>query len=32
MLQDVAIIRWNALIGRYHKHIEPIRRARLGKR
>ena len=32
MLEDVAIIRWNALVGRYNKHIEPIRRARLEKR
>lgn len=32
MLQDVAIIRWNALVGRYAKHTEPIRRASLGKR
>jgi glycosyltransferase involved in cell wall biosynthesis len=31
MLQDVAIIRWNALLGRYAKHTEPIRRASLGK-
>jgi len=32
MLEDVAIIRWNALVGKYNKHIEPIRRARLEKR
>jgi glycosyltransferase involved in cell wall biosynthesis len=32
MLQDVAIIRWNAVLGRYAKHTEPIRRASLGKR
>ena len=32
MLEDVAVIRWNALLGRYAKHTEPIRRASLGKR
>ena len=32
MLEEVAVIRWNALRGRYDKHIEPIRRARLEKR
>lgn len=32
MLEDVAIIRWNALVGRYSKHTEPIRRASIGKR
>jgi dolichyl-phosphate beta-glucosyltransferase len=32
MLEEVAIIRWNALRGRYDEHIEPIRRARLEKR
>jgi glycosyltransferase involved in cell wall biosynthesis len=31
MLEDVAVIRWNALLGRYHKHTEPIRRASLEK-
>ena len=32
MLEDVATIRWNALLGRYKKQTEPIRRATLGKR
>ena len=32
MLEDVAKIRWNALLGRYAKHTEPIRRASLEKR
>jgi glycosyltransferase involved in cell wall biosynthesis len=32
MLEEIAIIRWNALIGRYDKHIEPTRRATLEKR
>jgi dolichyl-phosphate beta-glucosyltransferase len=32
MLEDVATIRWNALLGRYKKHTEPIRRASLEKR
>jgi glycosyltransferase involved in cell wall biosynthesis len=32
MLEEIAIIRWNALLGRYNKHTEPIRRATLEKR
>jgi dolichyl-phosphate beta-glucosyltransferase len=32
MLEEIAIIRWNALRGRYGKHIEPIHRASLEKR
>jgi dolichyl-phosphate beta-glucosyltransferase len=32
MLEEIAIIRWNALRGRYGKHTEPIRRASLEKR
>ena len=31
MLQDVAIVRWNALAGRYHKQVERIHRAGLVK-
>ena len=30
MLEEIAIIRWNALRGRYGKQIEPIHRARPG--
>jgi dolichyl-phosphate beta-glucosyltransferase len=32
MLEDIAIVRWNALCGRYGKEIEPIQRATLLKR
>jgi dolichyl-phosphate beta-glucosyltransferase len=32
MLEEIAIIRWNALRGRYGKHIEPIHSASLEKR
>jgi len=31
MLQDIAIVRWNALLGRYGKQIEHIHRPRLAK-
>jgi dolichyl-phosphate beta-glucosyltransferase len=31
MLQDIAIVRWNALFGRYNKHVERIHRAGLVK-
>jgi dolichyl-phosphate beta-glucosyltransferase len=31
MLQDIAIVRWNALRGRYGKQIEPVHRAGLVK-
>jgi len=31
MLQDIAIVRWNALIGRYSKSVDHIRRASLVK-
>jgi dolichyl-phosphate beta-glucosyltransferase len=31
MLQDIAIVRWNALLGRYNKHVERIHRAGLVK-
>ena len=31
MLQDIAIVRWNALLGRYNKPVERISRAGLGK-
>jgi dolichyl-phosphate beta-glucosyltransferase len=31
MLQDIAIVRWNALVGRYGKHVERIHRAGLVK-
>jgi dolichyl-phosphate beta-glucosyltransferase len=31
MLQDIAIVRWNALRGRYGREIEPIQRATLVK-
>jgi dolichyl-phosphate beta-glucosyltransferase len=31
MLEDIAIVRWNALRGRYGKQIEPIHRATLVK-
>jgi hypothetical protein len=27
MLEDIAIIRWNAMLGRYGKQLAPIRRA-----
>jgi hypothetical protein len=32
MLQDIAIIRWNAIRGYYGKQVEHIHRARLEKR
>jgi glycosyltransferase involved in cell wall biosynthesis len=32
MLEEVAIIRWNALLGRYDKRIQPVRRATLEKK
>ena len=31
MLQDIAQVRWNALLGRYGREIEPIHRATLAK-
>ena len=31
MLQDIAIVRWNALLGRYNKRVERIHRAGLVK-
>ena len=31
MLQDIAIVRWNALLGRYNKPVERIHRADLAK-
>ncbi len=31
MLQDIAIVRWNALLGRYTKAVEHIHRPRLAK-
>jgi dolichyl-phosphate beta-glucosyltransferase len=31
MLQDIAIVRWNALLGRYNKRVELIQRADLVK-
>ncbi len=31
MLQDIAIVRWNALLGRYSKEVERISRAGLAK-
>jgi glycosyltransferase involved in cell wall biosynthesis len=31
MLQDIAIVRWNALLGRYGREIEHIHRPRLAK-
>jgi glycosyltransferase involved in cell wall biosynthesis len=31
MLEDIAIVRWNALLGRYGKQIEPIHRTGLVK-
>jgi glycosyltransferase involved in cell wall biosynthesis len=31
MLQDIAIVRWNALLGRYGRQVEPIHRARVAK-
>jgi dolichyl-phosphate beta-glucosyltransferase len=31
MLQDIAIVRWNALLGRYDKQVEQIHRAELVK-
>ncbi len=31
MLQDIAIVRWNALLGRYNKPVERIHRANLVK-
>ncbi len=32
MLEEIAVIRWNALRGRYGKQVEPIHRASLEKR
>jgi hypothetical protein len=29
MLEDIAIVRWNALLGRYNKQVESIPRAGL---
>jgi dolichyl-phosphate beta-glucosyltransferase len=31
MLQDIAIVRWNALLGRYGRDVEPVHRATLVK-
>jgi len=31
MLQDIAIVRWNAMLGRYNKQVERIHRADLVK-
>jgi hypothetical protein len=31
MLQDIAIVRRNALLGRYGRQVEPIHRPRLAK-
>jgi glycosyltransferase involved in cell wall biosynthesis len=31
MLEDIAMVRWNALLGRYDKHVERIHRAGLVK-
>jgi dolichyl-phosphate beta-glucosyltransferase len=31
MLEEIAIIRWNAFRGRYGKHVEHIHRARVGR-
>jgi glycosyltransferase involved in cell wall biosynthesis len=31
MLEDIAIVRWNALLGRYGRQVEPIHRPRLAK-
>jgi glycosyltransferase involved in cell wall biosynthesis len=31
MLQDIAIVRWNALLGRYSRNVELIHRPRLAK-
>jgi dolichyl-phosphate beta-glucosyltransferase len=31
MLQDIAIVRWNALLGRYGRQVEPIHRTKLAK-
>ena len=31
MLQDIAIVRWNALLGRYSKQVERIHREGLVK-
>ncbi|MGB6743661.1 MAG: dolichyl-phosphate beta-glucosyltransferase [Terracidiphilus sp.] len=31
MLEDIAIVRWNALLGRYGKDVEPVHRAGLVK-
>jgi dolichyl-phosphate beta-glucosyltransferase len=31
MLQDIAIVRWNALLGRYGREVEPVHRATLVK-
>jgi dolichyl-phosphate beta-glucosyltransferase len=31
MLQDIAIVRWNALLGRYGRQVESIHRPRLAK-
>jgi dolichyl-phosphate beta-glucosyltransferase len=31
MLQDIAIVRWNAMLGRYSKHVNRIQRAGVAK-
>ncbi|MGD0913696.1 MAG: dolichyl-phosphate beta-glucosyltransferase [Terracidiphilus sp.] len=31
MLQDIAIVRWNALLGRYGRQVEPVHRPRMAK-
>lgn len=31
MLEDIAIVRWNALLGRYGRQVEPIHRPRMAK-
>jgi hypothetical protein len=31
MLEEIAIVRWNALLGRYGKQVEHIHRARVVK-
>ena len=31
MLEDIAIVRWNALLGRYSRNVERIHRPRLAK-
>jgi dolichyl-phosphate beta-glucosyltransferase len=32
MLEDIAIVRWNALLGRYGRDVQPVRRAGSGTR